>query len=111
MKKIDGDAAVWLLRKHSMYAAADLIATMPALQRHKRTKTAIVVDNFLASNADTMELDTSAYKRPNCCYQTYRGYLARTEISDCYCFMDRGRVFLARVHRRADDGKTANIRN
>jgi hypothetical protein len=105
MKMIDGDAAVWLLRKHNMYDAAELIKTMPA--HHKKTNLSLAVSNFLSSKADKREIDTSAYMLPKSCYQTYRQYLLRRGITDCYCYMEHGRVYLARVQRRGGDGETA----
>lgn len=111
MKTIDGDAAVWLLRKHDMYEAAELIRTMPVVQINRRSQVAQAVENFLASGASVVEIDVSAHKTPLSGYQTYREHLRRRKITACYVYMDQKRVFLARVPGRATDGKTANIRN
>ena len=111
MRPIDGDAAVRLLRKYDMYDAAELIKELPRLRRGNDTKITRVISGFLASGRDKLELDTSGYQHAPSCYQVYRSNLRRHNITECYVYMEEGRVFLARVPGRATDGETANIRN
>lgn len=103
MKMIDGDAAVWMLRKHSMYEAAELIKNMPALHVSRWSPIEQTISDFLTSGADTMEVKTAGYKTPVGCYQTYREHLRRRNITACYVYMDQKRVYLARVPRRGAD--------
>ena len=103
MRKIDGDALEALLRKHGMHAAADLTATMPMVGRPRTTHAFPIVSAFLSSAADCIEIETSSYAHPISCYQSYRGYLDREHITACYCYMERGRVYLAKVPGRDDD--------
>ena len=107
MRKIDGDALEALLRKRGMNDAADLAATMPMIGRPRTTHAFSVVSAFLSSAADCIEVETSSYAHPQSCYQSYRGYLNRENITACYCYMERGRVYLARVPGRGADA-TAN---
>ena len=103
MRKIDGDALEALLRKQGMHAAADLTATMPMIGRPRTTHAFPVVSAFLYSANEKIEVDTSSYAHPISCYQSYRGYIAREHITACYCYMERGRVYLAKVPGRDTD--------
>lgn len=96
MKPIDGEAAVWMLREHDMYEAAELIKAMPRIEIRK-TPVSCVIEDFLASNERQIELDTSAYAEPHNCYITYRAALKRYGINDCYVFKKHGRIYLARL--------------
>lgn len=107
MKPIDGDAAVWMLREHDMYEAAELIKAMPELQSRKHSQVLQTISDFLTSGAATLEIDASGYIRPESCYQVYRECLRRKHITSCYAYMDHKRVFLARMPGRGVDGKTA----
>lgn len=111
MRMIDGDAAVWLLRKHDMYDAAELLKNMPALHAPRQSIVSQTVFDFLNSGADRREISTKGYKNPLSCYQVYREHIRRKSVMACYVYMDQKRVFLARVPGRATDGETANIRN
>lgn len=103
MRKIDGDALEALLRKQGMHAAADLTATMPMIGRPRTTHAFPIVSAFLYSADEKIEVETSSYAHPISCYQSYRGYIAREHITACYCYMERGRVYLAKVPGRDDD--------
>ena len=103
MKPIDGNALEALLRKRGMHDAADLTAMMPKIGRPRTTHAFPIVSAFLSSADEKIEVETSSYAHPLSCYQSYRGYLARENITACYCYMDRGRVYLARVPGRGAD--------
>ena len=107
MRKIDGDALEALLRKQGMHAAADLTATMPMVGRPRTTHAFPIVSAFLYSPDEKIEVETTSYANPISCYQSYRGYLSRENITDCYCYMDRGRVYLAKVPGRDDVAATS----
>ncbi len=110
MRKIDGDTAEKLLRERGMYDAANLIANMPTIHYRRFSRKGQEIDNFLASKEDVLEIDTTAYKRPLSCYQSYREYLTRWNITTCYCYMEQGRVFLERIPGRADNAAYNAIR-
>ena len=107
MKMIDRDVAVKLLRKHDMYDAAELIATMPVIKHARWSPVWQNISDFLDSGADMMEVKTTGYKTPVGCFQTYRERIRRDHITACYVYMDQKRVFLARVPGRYTDAENA----
>lgn len=111
MKPIDGDALVRLLRKCGMDDAAEIAEMMPPVKVKKQSPVSRIIDDFRASNAPRIEIDASKYSEPRYCYYVYYNALQRAKITDCYVFIDRGRVFLERVPGRTTDGETTNIRN
>lgn len=111
MKLIDSDAAVKLLRKYDMYDAADLIRELPVIRQKRASKITRIINGFLESGCEKMELDVSEYMHPTSCYVSMRGYLSRNDIKDCYCYMENGGVYLVRLPGRSTDGETPTLRN
>lgn len=104
-KMIDGDALVSLLREHGMLDAARIAASMPDVRPVKNTRMFREVNDFLASGAETLELDMSRFKHPLSGYLCYREHLSNRRITACYVRKHDDRVYLVRVPGSADRAK------